>query len=302
MAGAGLNRRPPFRFGGTMKGLRPAVLALAIGGTAIVHAPPAALGQQADVTFFGAGRVARFEQDEAGELALLNYVFFAEVFLTRDGRASDATLTFPGAEGAAKALEYRHSDSPLINDVMYLNGAAASKDELDRAYPVGAYLFDFATPSGEVKNAAVSFEGSAFPKQPVIELRQDGRPVAVGEIDAAKDLVVTWPPFAGGKADPNGILDDLIFVAVNSCTVEDMVHSGRPFEGTDYLTYRAREYVIGAASLEPGQTYNMYVEHAALASTYNLSGVPAFATYASSTYLEFRTAGTAAADSCPGSR
>ena len=283
-----------------MKALRPAVLALVIGG--IVHAPPAVLGQQADVTFFGAGRVARFQQDEAGKLAPINYMFFAEVFLTRDGKASNATLTFPGAEGSAKALEYRHSDSPLINDVMYLNGAVASKDELDRAYPVGAYVFDFATPSGEVKNAAVSFEGSAFPTQPVIELRQDGRAVAIGEIDAAKDLVVTWPPFAGGRADPNGILDDLIFVAVDSCAVEDMVHSGRPFEGTDYLTYEAPEYVIGAGSLEPGQTYNMYVEHAVLASTHDLSGVPAFATYASSTYLDFRTTGTAAADSCPGSR
>ncbi len=289
-----------------MKALRPALLALAVGGLAMVHAPPAAHGQQADVTFFGAGRVARFQQDEAGKLSLLNYMFFAEVFLTREGKASNATLTFPGAfpgaQGPVKALEYRHSDSPLINDVMYLNGAVASKDELDRTYPVGAYVFDFATPSGEVKKAAVSFEGSAFPVQPVIELRQDGRAVAIGEIDAARDLVVTWPPFAGGRADPNGILDDLIFVAVDSCTVEDMVHSGRPFEGTGYLTHEAPEYVIGAGSLEPGQTYNMYVEHAVLASTYDLSGVPAFATYASSTYMDIRTTGTAAADSCPDSR
>jgi hypothetical protein len=86
-------------------------------------------------------------------------------------------------------------------------------------------------------------------------------------------------------------LDDLIFVAIDSCNVEDIVHSGRPFEKDDFLTYRASEYVVPAGILEPGQTYSMYVEHALLPHTQNDYGMPAFATFAASTYMDFSTSG-----------
>lgn len=262
----------------------------------VLFSPASVVAQQADVTFFGAGKVARFQQDQHGTPAAINFVYFAEVFLTREGRASDARLTSPGG---AKALEYRHSDSPLINDVMYISGAAASRDELDRFFPDGDYQFSFRTPSGDVANGTVTFKGADFPRPPVIMLAQDGDAVSIDQIDAAKDLVVSWSPFPEGAPDANGILDDLIFVAFDSCTVEDMVHSGRPFEGTDYLTFAATEYRIKAGTFAPGQSYSMYVEHAVLADTRMVSGVPAFATFASSTYMDVATLGQPSGDICP---
>ena len=97
--------------------------------------------------------------------------------------------------------------------------------------------------------------------------------------------------YPGPDSDPNGILDDLVFVAIDSCTVEDIVHSGRPFEKDDYLIYSAERYIVPGGMLMPGQTYSMYVEHALLPHTQQDYGMPAFATFAASTYLDFRTTG-----------
>lgn len=278
----------------TVRRLIPALL-----GIVAWLSPVVAPAQQADVTFFGAGKVARFQQDQHGTPAAINFVYFAEVFLTREGHASEAHLTFPGG---TKALEYQHSDSPLINDVMYISGAAATRDELDRIFPDGDYQFAFRTPSGDIANGLVTFKGADFPRAPVITLAQDGAAISIDKIDAAKDLVVTWSPFPEGAADDNGILDDLIFVDFDSCAVEDMVHSGRPFEGTGYLTYAATEYRIKAGTFEPGQSYSMSVEHAVLADTRMVSGVPAFATFASSTHMNVATLGQAEGDICPKDR
>ena len=105
--------------------------------------------------------------------------------------------------------------------------------------------------------------------------------------DAYRDFLAQ-----SGLADRiNGVLDDLIFVAIDSCTVEDIVHSGRPFEKDDHLTFRATEYVVAAGTLKPGQTYSMYVEHALLPNTQKDYGMPAFATFAASTYMDFQTVG-----------
>ena len=76
------------------------------------------------------------------------------------------------------------------------------------------------------------------------------------------------------------------------------MHSGRPFEKEDYLTFRAGDYVVPAGTLAPGQTYSMYVEHAVLPDTRRHHGVPAFATFAASTYMDFRTSGVADPDYC----
>ncbi len=69
------------------------------------------------------------------------------------------------------------------------------------------------------------------------------------------------------------------------------MHSGRPFEKDDYLTFRATHYVVPAGTLDPGQTYSMFLEHALLPHTQKDFGMPAFATFAASTYMDFQTVG-----------
>lgn len=243
------------------------------------------------VTFYGTGKVARYQQHMDSSLEYLGPLFFAEIFIAAGGEVTDASVKFPPPVNETRQLEYRYSESDEIGDVMYLSGRAESDEELERSYPSGAFEFTFSTPGGDVVDSVVSFEGGAFPTQPVIIFEQGGQAIPFTEVDAGQDLRITWPPFTEGRADENGVLDDLIFVAIDSCAVEDMVHSGRPFEKDDHLTFRAEDYVVAAGTLAPGQTYSMYVEHALLPNTQKDYGMPAFATFAASTYMDFKTTG-----------
>ena len=243
------------------------------------------------VTFYGAGKVARYQQHMDSSLEYLGPLFFAEIFIAEGGEVSDASVLFPAPVNERRQLEYRYSESEEIGDVMYLSGRAETDEELELNFPSGAFQFTFSTPGGDVVDSVVSFEGGAFPTQPVIIFKQDGELIPFDKVDAGRDLTITWPPFTEGRADENGILDDLIFVAIDSCAVEDMVHSGRPFEKDDHLTFEAKDYVVPAGTLDPGQTYSMYVEHALLPNTQKDYGMPAFATFAASTYMDFQTTG-----------
>lgn len=253
-------------------------------------APAPTTGSASDhVTFYGVGKVARFRQHMDSSLEDLGPVFFSEIFIRAGGEVTDAVIRFP--DGEERALEYRYSESDEIGDVMYVSGLAESNEAMEAEFPTGAYEFTFSTPGGDVVDSVVSFEGGAFPAQPVIIFEQGGERIAFDAVDPTADLTITWPPFTEGDADPNGILDDLIFVAIDSCTVEDIVHSGRPFEKDDYLIYSAERYVVPGGTLQSGQTYSMYVEHALLPHTQTDFGMPAFATFAASTYLDFQTTG-----------
>ena len=64
-----------------------------------------------------------------------------------------------------------------------------------------------------------------------------------------------------------------------------------PFEKNGYLSFEASSYLIPANGLEPGQKYEMYVEHAIFTDTQIDHGIPGFATLASSTYMSFNTLG-----------
>ena len=243
------------------------------------------------VTFYGTGKVARYQQNMDSSLEYLGPLFFAEIFIAAGGEVTDASVKFPPPVNETKQLEYRYSESDEIGDVMYLSGRAESDEELERNYPSGAFEFTFSTPGGDVIDSVVSFEGGAFPTQPVIIFEQGGQAIPFEAVDAGQDLRITWAPFAEGRADKNDVLDDLIFVAIDSCVVEDMVHSGRPFEKDDNLTFRAEDYTVAAGTLAPGQTYSMYLEHALLPNTQRDYGMPAFATFAASTYMDFKTIG-----------
>jgi hypothetical protein len=243
------------------------------------------------VTFYGAGKVARYQQHMDSSLEYLGPLFFAEIFIATGGEVTNASVKFPAPVNERRQLEYRYSESDEIGDVMYLSGTAETDEDLERQFPSGAFEFTFNTPGGNVVDSIVSFEGGSFPTQPIIIFEQDNQPIPFDKVDAGRDLVISWPPFREGRADVNGILDDLIFVAIDSCTVEDMVHSGRPFEKDDHLTFRSKEYIVPAGTLDPGQIYSMYVEHALLPHTQQDYGMPAFATFAASTYMDFRTTG-----------
>ena len=125
---------------------------------------------------------------------------------------------------------------------------------------MGAYRFSFETSEGRVLNSIVSYRNKSFPNHPVIMFYQNDMRIGINEVDSTKELIIKWPEFSAGQSDPNNILDDPIFVAIDSCIMEDIIHSGRPFEKNGYLNYQAKEYKVSPNKLEPGQTYAMYVE------------------------------------------
>jgi hypothetical protein len=246
------------------------------------------------VSFLVMGKTTNHRQDPStSDRTLLNYHFFAEIFVREEGGVTEASLSFP------KGGEQRFDD---LGYVLELHGGRYGDEQaLDRSYPDGAYRFRYRTPGGEVDRvmAVKSAGGRArIPPPARIILRQEGSSVPADSVDSSKDLVVTWSEFAGGAPDPNGILDDLVFVVLGDCRGEKTVHSGRPFEGTPFLTYATKEYLIPKEKLRAGEPHQMFVEHASV-ETSEVDGVVGLVTYASTTFLDFRTRGDSAGPPCP---
>jgi hypothetical protein len=255
----------------------------------------AAVAQPGAVSFLVMGKTTNHRQEpSSGHLRLLNYHFFAEVFIREGGHVSDASLTFPeGEEQFFEDLGY----------VLEVHGGRYDNEEaLDRVYPNGRYRFRYRTEEGEV-DRVMSVRGTGegrtrIPPPARITLRQNGRAVPPDSVDPSIDLVVTWSEFAEVAPDPNGILDALIFVVLGNCHGEKTVHSGRPFEGKPFLTYETKEYVIPNEKLSQGEPHQMFVEHATV-DTSEEDGVVGLVTYAATTFLDFRTRGVAEGPPCP---
>jgi hypothetical protein len=242
------------------------------------------------VSFLVMGKTSNHRQSAEGALQILNYHFFSEIFVREKGRVSGASLRFPGGE--TQSFEDR-------GPVLELHGGRFdSEEELDESYPAGDYALRFETPGGAIEGRILRMRGSRIPKPPRIELVQEGKPVSPVSIDPSRDLTVRWSDFEGSSSDPAGILDDLIFVVIGNCRAERVVHSGRPFEGTPFLTYREKEYTVPAGKLPPGEMHQMFVEHASVGASRE-DGIVGLVTYASTTFLDFRTGGAPAGKPCP---
>jgi hypothetical protein len=261
---------------------------------ALLLALLAASGPESHVRFLVMGKTTNHRESSSGELKLLNYHFFAEIFPTKAGEVTEASLTFP--DGEVQGFED-------LGDVLEVHGKRFDGEEaLDALYPGGDYRLRFATPGGTVERALRmkgSEEGrSRIPPPPVIRLFQEGVPVSPEAVDPSRDLTVRFSPFASGRPDPNGIVDDLVFVVLGNCRGEKTVHSGRPFESTPFLTYRANEYVLPREKLAPGEPHQVSVEHA-IVDTSREGGIVGLVTYASTTFLDFQTTGRSAGPPCP---
>ncbi len=250
--------------------------------------------QEADTTFFVVGKGARFYQDREKNLKLWRYHVFAEVFLTKEGKLSNLSVTLPGAEGTKIIPHLIPTKSKLVNDVYkFADIHFTSEETLNKVIPNGVYTINFDTPSGNVRDRTVKLDGARIPPSPIVSLFQNDKEVSPDLIDPDTDLLVTWSEWPGGAPDPNHILDDLIFVAAHHCNRDYAIHSGRPFEGTDFLTYTAKDFLIDANQIEPGREYTLFVEFADLVDTNSVGGIEGLATYTNQTYVNFTTTGQA---------
>ena len=260
---------------------------------ALLIAPPA-LAQDADVTFFVIGKHANVDQAPGGELSAVDFSFFSEIFLTPEGDAGDAFLTFPTGE-RIPYRDMREASGGSRDNLLLVSGEDRHTrfSDLQLRYPDGDYDVSFTTPGGSV-DATLTFRNRPLPEAPVITVLQGGLPCL--HLQPGADAEVRWSAFSQGAADPNGILDDLIFVILTDDDGNRVAHSGRPFSAGPFLTYADDRYVIDGSLLEPGATYTLSVEHALLDDTTRFDGVTAFTTRAVTTRLGLSTAGTGGPD------
>lgn len=250
------------------------------------------LAQDADTTFFVVGKAARFFQDRDKQFKLWRYHVFAEVFLTKNGQLSDLSVTLPGSGGTKIIPHLKPTRSKLVNDVYkFADIHFMSEEIMNKTIANGIFTINYDTPSGNVHNRTVTLEGPGVPPSPVVSLYQNDKEISPDTVDPSKNLVVSWSDWPEGAADPNNILDDLIFVAAHHCNRDYAIHSGRPFEGTDFLTYKAKEFRIKSDELEPGRKYTMFVEFADLVDTNRVGAIEGLATYTNQTYIDFYTTG-----------
>ncbi len=267
------------------------------GLSSLVCLPPASLaGPENHADYVVVGKSINHRQSPAGELTLLNTVFFAEVFETETGTVSNAVLRGPGE--AANGI-------PFSGDgIHFLAGTRQFTIEaLTEKFPDTTYRFDFDTPEGNVRDFPATFVRDAGemrnPGPIEILLFQNGAPADPGTIDPNEDLTVRWSPFTKGAADPNGIIDDMIYVIFGDCHGNEIGHSGHAISDPDALTYAATEHVISADLLAPGQPFQLEVEHSNMDTAIERD-IEIIVTYAATSFLDLQTTGTdVSGDNCP---
>jgi hypothetical protein len=272
-------------------------LALLAAGLALVTGPAAAQSQQ-DVSFVVLGKTTNHRQMPDGSHNLLNYHIFAEIFLKENGSVSGAVLRTPHDGGAEMPFEGE-------GGVLEVHGGRyATESELDQAFPDGKYTFVYTLSDGRRFEQAVDIASpggqSRIPPPIKISLFQDGLAADPGAIDPNRDVDVRWSEFQSGNDDPNGIVDDLIFVITGNCQGKRINHSGGPFGDTPYLTHADSSYRVPADVLSPGESYQLSVEQADM-ETGVYRDVPQIATWAETTFIEFSTVGERLPerDACP---
>lgn len=252
--------------------------------------------EQSDISFFVLVKSSNYAQDSIGELRLLNYHFFSEVFLQPGGVLESGRLQRADTDGAP--LEYEDR-----GDNFYIEmGHFESQEAVDQAHPNGTYLFSLTTPGVQIREVPLELVGPSgqtdIPAPITISLMQAGLKISPIAVDPDQDLVVGWSEYSNGRSDPRGIVDDMIFVVVADCHGERIFHTGLPFQG-QYSTYRSREISIESQHLTAGQPYSAFVEFPHVVDSKVTRGVPGFTSYATATYLDLHTTGPISNAGCP---
>ena len=249
-----------------------------------------------DIWFFVLVKSSNYAQDQNGELSLLNYHFFSEIFPKRDGLVLEASMIRHDAPDRPMHYEDR-------GDNYYIEGGHFETVEAaDAGYPNGVFKFSISGEGIDIREQELTMSGPAgrtdIPEPISISLYQGNVQVAPGDIDPAQALEIRWSEYSNGGPGPNGIVDDMIFVVIQDCQGERIVHTGLPFKEPGYLTYRATELSVDGGILQPGQPYAMFVEFPHVVDSVIADGVPGFASFATATYLDLQTRGVDAAGTC----
>jgi hypothetical protein len=248
-----------------------------------------------DVLFLVLGKMSLYDQSAAGDLTLRNHHFVAEIMPKEGRKIESGTLT--SGNNASEVLTFEPEGTAFL-----AHGARVTNPRIlhDR-HPDGTYVFSYETQSGRMDAQEVSLQRRSttddMPGGASVAMTQNGVTVNVGLVDYQSDLKLSWETMPGNKRVASSDLDDLVFVLVFDCFGNNVAHSGRPYQGGPYLSYKDTKYLVPSTSLNPGMTYTAIVEQAT-ADVAIFEGVPAISTYATLTFLKFSTIGTSFGQRC----
>lgn len=250
-----------------------------------------------DVLFLVLGKMSLYDQKPDGEIALKNHHFVAEIMPKKGREIIAGTLT--------RELEPEKILTFNSEGIAFLAHGERTHEpkKLHKSHPDGAYLFDYETESGVMMAQRVVLTKrptiDTMPAAAKVYVRQNDQNATFSSINPDRDLHLSWESMPGNTEVESSELADLIFVLGFNCKGENIAHSGRPYQGGEYLTYKDSEFVISAQILVPGMEYTFIVEQAT-ADVEFYQGVPAIATYATLTFIKLHTTGEAALDGqCP---
>lgn len=249
-----------------------------------------------DVLFLVLGKMAIYLQNESDEITLRDHHFVAEIMPKETGEILGGTLT--SKDDPNFSLPFNPEGPQFL-----AHGARTqTAEELHELNPDGTYIFNYQTRNGEMIGQPLTLQKrdttEIMPAPAVLSLTQNGKTVKPNMIDSTKDLMVKWTQMIGNRSAENSELDDLIFVLAFDCFGSNIAHSGRPYNGKPFLTYKDESFIIPAESLKSGISHQIIVEQAT-ADTERYLGVPGIATYATLTILNAATTGQVAGQSCP---
>jgi hypothetical protein len=224
-------------------------------------------------------KAVSYRQTESGQLELLGYDFFAEFAL------SSAETAVSG--GVAQLIAPTGEILPFKSGLAMgerLHGLK-SLEQLNTRMPNGRYAIRYTRPGLVPFTAVTNVEATpaTMPKGFKIRLHQQGRPVKADAVNAALPLVI--------EADltVDQLAQSLIFVHVGDCYGRRLARTA-PLPAEPDLAYRGSRYGVPAKVLQAGATYQVFVE----SGSYSLNradGVPVFASYPLTTFLDFKTTG-----------
>lgn len=273
-----------------LPGILIAVILLVGCGTA----PEKSSDVAADVLFLVLGKMALYDQSPAGELSLRNHHFVAEIMPKEGREIISGDLT--SASRPVEVIEFQSEGNAFLAHGL----RAMDPAELHQAHPDGDYIFSYRTQSGSMKSQRVTLTKRStidqMPEAAMVTLSQNDEVLLSNRVDPDVDLNVSWQSMSGNTRVASSELDDLIFVLAFDCFGENIAHSGRPYQGGSYLTFRDSQFVIPESSLRSGLVYTVIVEQAT-ADAKSYLGVPSIATYATLTFVKFQTVGEQM--SCP---
>jgi len=237
------------------------------------------------------GKSVNHRQQEIGKLNLLNTVFFAEIFQTKMAVAEGGTVMnsyLSGPGNAKDGLEFSNDEARYLT-----GGRRTTIEELTEIFPDDTYYYNFDTPDGNIRDLPATFKrdgNESLNPDPInIFLAQGGIPANPNTIDPDQDLVISWDPFEKGAADPNGMIDDMIYAMFGNCMGIEVGHSGHAFDPGS-LTYIENEFTIPKETLHAGQPFMVEVEHSNM-ETDIFEDIEIIVTYAASTFLDIQTTG-----------